>query len=404
MKSNIIESNNETFTIGDYNGVSIIIRNKDNYINATKIAKDNGKQKHLSRFIESEKWNEICGAFENSLPQKRGNEKITLFYILREGYSIDTRGTYVHPKLIHFVAEWCNIIYAFKVAMIMDNINELKEVKNINGEENLKEIIDDLKYKIKKAEEEKAELKEAVKIKDDKIDELTRKIDEIIEQNKKQYKKLDKQDYKITSLKQDVKILKGDVKTLNKTIDSHKGRLTGQSVKNSHIILFCFDPEKELLNKSNKYNDLTYKGDINIRRTQPIYLKQPYKSIYEEGENNKYYIRHICIPEAIKQNKDILFKVVNNYDYLKDYIICYNNTRIKFNYDKYLRDEFGENYKKKRTILLFNKIKDLINDFIDSYNYEVDKATNHKNTEETTEEDEQESGEYEEVDNNSYSD
>ena len=34
------------------------------------------------------------------------------------------KGTYVHPKLIHFVAEYCSVEYAFMVAEIMDNIND----------------------------------------------------------------------------------------------------------------------------------------------------------------------------------------------------------------------------------------------------------------------------------------
>ncbi len=205
MNSNIIESNNETFTIGDYNGVSIIIRNKDNYINATEIAKDNNKQKNFDKYFKSDKWNEICEAFKNSLPRNENNEKITLFYILREGYSNKTHGTYVHPKLIHFVAEWCNISYAFKVAMIMDKINELKQSKNITNEETFKE----------KAEEEKTKLKEMIKIKDDKIDELTKKIDKVIEQNGKLYKKLDKQEFKIKILDNRIKMLYNKIDMLN---------------------------------------------------------------------------------------------------------------------------------------------------------------------------------------------
>jgi hypothetical protein len=32
-----IASNNETFTIGSYNGFEILIRDKDGYVNATKL-------------------------------------------------------------------------------------------------------------------------------------------------------------------------------------------------------------------------------------------------------------------------------------------------------------------------------------------------------------------------------
>lgn len=34
------------------------------------------------------------------------------------------RGTYIHPKLVHFVCEYVSIDYAFKVAELMDSIND----------------------------------------------------------------------------------------------------------------------------------------------------------------------------------------------------------------------------------------------------------------------------------------
>ena len=43
----------ETFTIGTYNGISVLIRDKDGYINATKLAArySENKRKHLERFF-----------------------------------------------------------------------------------------------------------------------------------------------------------------------------------------------------------------------------------------------------------------------------------------------------------------------------------------------------------------
>ena len=161
INSEIFESNGEQFTRSDYNGVNIIIRNKDGYINATKIAKDNGKQKHLDRFINSDKWKEICEAYmneavKNSLPRFRGRpensekfdsfdslneQEINLSYVIKSGTQ-EIYGTYVHPKLIHFVAEWCNISYAFKVATIMDNIDKIKTLRKTSGNYNLTQTIE----------------------------------------------------------------------------------------------------------------------------------------------------------------------------------------------------------------------------------------------------------------------
>lgn len=127
INSDIITSNNEIFTRSDYNGVSILIRNKDNYINATKIAKDNNKSHQISNYLKSEKWKEICNSFKENNPTQIcvGCENKPYYVINSEG-KCETYGTYIHPDLIHFIAEWCNIDYAFKVSIIMNKINEIK--------------------------------------------------------------------------------------------------------------------------------------------------------------------------------------------------------------------------------------------------------------------------------------
>ena len=38
--------------------------------------------------------------------------------------SNEFKGTYIHPKLVHFVAEWVDLEYAFTVSEIMDSIND----------------------------------------------------------------------------------------------------------------------------------------------------------------------------------------------------------------------------------------------------------------------------------------
>ena len=116
-------------------------------------AKDNGKQKHLDRFFNSEKWIEICKNFKKiNPPQKRGGSENTEFltnYIINSVGKCEIYGTYVIPDLIHFVAEWCNIEYAFKVNIIMNNINKLKELEHKDGDEFLDTITKRLQNKIK---------------------------------------------------------------------------------------------------------------------------------------------------------------------------------------------------------------------------------------------------------------
>jgi hypothetical protein len=55
--------------------------------------------------------------------------------------NLELRGSYIHPKLVHHVAEWANLKYAVKVGKIMDSINE-------NNNENLNKEINELKPKV----------------------------------------------------------------------------------------------------------------------------------------------------------------------------------------------------------------------------------------------------------------
>ena len=133
----------EKFYEDHYNGVRIIVRESDGYVNATRIASDNGKQKNFARFIESIRWKEISKAFINHHLKKE-----VVVSSIENAYIPDThkdaRGTYIHPKLIHFVAEWVNLDYAFKVAHIMDLLNEELHNRTITLEQKIAELERDL--------------------------------------------------------------------------------------------------------------------------------------------------------------------------------------------------------------------------------------------------------------------
>ena len=182
--SDKITSNGETFTRADYNGVSILIRDKDGYINVTKIYKDNNiNQSSFNRFMNSENWKEICENFKNNVLFANENRtEIIEFYNINnkehEGYKREIYGTYVHPDLVHFVAEWCNISYAFKVSVIMNNINTIKNLSHEEGNENLDNIINKQKREIER-------LSNTINEKDTEIGELKSKLDKVIEQNDK---------------------------------------------------------------------------------------------------------------------------------------------------------------------------------------------------------------------------
>mgnify|MGYP001102705536 CR=1 FL=1 len=60
-----------------------------------------------------------------------GVQKLTPSYYLKN-VAPKYQGEYIHPKLVHFVAEYCSIDYAFTVSEIMDSINDKvhEELKN----------------------------------------------------------------------------------------------------------------------------------------------------------------------------------------------------------------------------------------------------------------------------------
>ena len=119
--------NNEDFLIGHYNGVTIMYRASDKYVNVSKLCID-GKR-DFRTFKRSDRWRKII-EYWNSQEEKSGVQNCTSvpLYELKGKYD-KSRGTYVHPKLIHFVADWISIEYAFKVAEIMDLINQRNEIE-----------------------------------------------------------------------------------------------------------------------------------------------------------------------------------------------------------------------------------------------------------------------------------
>ena len=368
--SDKITSNGETFTGADYNGVSILIRDKDGYINVTKIYKDNNiSRQSFNTYMNSEKWNEICRNFNKfSLSVKTDNENNQPFYDIKN-VTNECRGTYVHPDLVHFVAEWCNISYAFKVSVIMNNINTIKNLSHTDGNDNLDNIINKQKLEIER-------LSNTINEKDTEIGELKSKLDKVIEQNdkllsdnKEQFKHIDEQNKKIDELMNENK---KQTDKLNKLTDinldlkdhliGNKGRLTGEGVKDSKLLMMYLAKDK---------NNNTF---IKIIRSQIDNLKGTNKRIY----NNKGYLFLSYLPEAINQNKEVLNNVLTMKRY-KGYIKAINNggiTKLLINKDNYLLNNYGSRYKQFSTEKIDNKIKLFVDKFITSYKKELEQQIN----------------------------
>ncbi|KAI5542443.1 hypothetical protein TVAGG3_0070180 [Trichomonas vaginalis G3] len=139
------KSNGETFTKGTYNGIEVLRRDKDGYINATKMVREVGRLNHLNRFLNSTKMQEIIEFWMNEYGRaKSGSTSKQAFYELTKGVINEFKGIYIHPDLVHFVAEWCSVKYAFYVKDIMDSID--KKVHEKLDEEELEDTVENTKH------------------------------------------------------------------------------------------------------------------------------------------------------------------------------------------------------------------------------------------------------------------
>jgi hypothetical protein len=69
-------------------------------------------------------------------------------YELRKGYSNAIRGTYVHPKLINYIAIWASPGYAVVVGEIMDKINEFSHAIHQTFDETKDQLIAQMRARI----------------------------------------------------------------------------------------------------------------------------------------------------------------------------------------------------------------------------------------------------------------
>lgn len=108
-----------TFEIKTYNGISIIINKDDGYVNASQMCSSNGKA--WRNYKNTKSWKQVKNAFKRLFSEGASNHAPS-YYL--EKVAPKYQGEYIHPKLVHFVAEYCSVDYAFMVAEIMDSVND----------------------------------------------------------------------------------------------------------------------------------------------------------------------------------------------------------------------------------------------------------------------------------------
>ena len=150
ISQNEIIENGKIFKISTYNNIEIIIDTETGYVNATKLCKNENKD--FRTFCKSMRYSELVELFnkENTPEQKCAGLK----YELKSQFSPQIRGQYIHPDFINFVCEWCSLEYAYKVAKIMNTINDELHLRNID----LQTKIDEMKEEVERLEFENKDL------------------------------------------------------------------------------------------------------------------------------------------------------------------------------------------------------------------------------------------------------
>ncbi|KAH0797578.1 N1R/p28-like protein [Histomonas meleagridis] len=84
-------------------------------------------------------WKSVKNAFEQRYGE--GGRILSSYYLSQTAPKF--QGEYIHPKLVHFVAEYCSVEYAFTVAEIMDSIND--KVHEVLNEKQLTDTVENAK-------------------------------------------------------------------------------------------------------------------------------------------------------------------------------------------------------------------------------------------------------------------
>jgi FtsZ-binding cell division protein ZapB len=145
VERNPIKYKDESFTENTFNSISVLRHEGDNYINASRLCEQGGKS--LFNFVKTTNWKQIVESSRKILSTPVG---VDVVYDISSDFPNELRGKYVHPDLVHFVAEYVSTEYALKVAHIMRLINEKNKLtgQTINDTVNgMQKEIDDWKEK-----------------------------------------------------------------------------------------------------------------------------------------------------------------------------------------------------------------------------------------------------------------
>ena len=139
-----IQFNSETFTKGTYNSLSIIIRDKDGFVNATYMCQQFNKR--FRKIKENQSFRQYFDEFKRiytTRPKKDRCSDEEFMYRLNAGIpdaQKDLRGMYVDKRLINYITIWASPTYAIRVSLIMDSIDA--KVHDVLNEKQLDDTVE----------------------------------------------------------------------------------------------------------------------------------------------------------------------------------------------------------------------------------------------------------------------
>ena len=133
-----ISCNGENFIRGTYNGIAVLIREKDGFINATEMCKQFNRR--FRKIFENHSWQAYYEEFCNEYYVRP--ESGDPLYLLKKGFA-RVQGTYVDPRLINYICFWASPRYAIYVGKIMDSINA--KVHEVLEEKQLPDTVENAK-------------------------------------------------------------------------------------------------------------------------------------------------------------------------------------------------------------------------------------------------------------------
>ncbi|KAA6355076.1 MAG: hypothetical protein EZS28_049397, partial [Streblomastix strix] len=150
MQSTVRDFGEIKFKTTTYNGITIVVRSTDEWINASKMVMTLTKndESRLIDLFKSVNWIKYYNYFKQQQQKLTPEISRVTFYEENNTYPKNLRGYYVHPKLVNYIAIWASPQYASDVGEIMDSINKNSLAQHITFEKNARRTIDGLNEEV----------------------------------------------------------------------------------------------------------------------------------------------------------------------------------------------------------------------------------------------------------------